>query len=313
MGDTFTKIIEKLSKDISNKQTSLCIGTFDGVHRGHKKLFSELINVSNKNRSLAVVFVFKKRPREIINEKLSRPYILPFEKRLDKIKDSSLEKVIEIDFDKKLQNLSSEEFLKILKEKINLKSLLASVNTRIGRDQANGDDLGNICKNLNIDFHQIDMRADNKKIISSSNISNLIAEGNIEEANSMLGENFYFKGNIVQGDKLGRTIGFPTANILVDQNLQLPGDGVFAVFVEIENENYFGALSIGIRPVIKNDDSRKIEVYILDFNKDIYDKDVKIKVIKKIRNQIKYDSLEELKVQIKKDIKEIKKILNNAK
>ena len=92
----------------------------------------------------------------------------------------------------------------------------------------------------------------------------------------------YFKGNVVQGDKLGRTIGFPTANILVDENLQLPGDGVFAVFVEIENENYLGALSIGIRPVIKNDDSRKIEVYILDFNKDIYDKDVKIKVIKKM-------------------------------
>ena len=204
MGDTFTKIIEKLSKDITNKQTSLCIGTFDGVHSGHKKLFSELINVSNKNRSLAVVFVFKKRPREIINEKLSRPYILPFENRLDKIKDSSLKKVIEIDFDKKLQNLSSEEFLKTLKEKINLKSLIASVNTRIGRDQANGNDLANICKNLNIDFHQIDMRADNKKIISSSNISNLIAEGNIEEANSMLGENFYFKGNVVQG-KLIRT------------------------------------------------------------------------------------------------------------
>jgi riboflavin kinase/FMN adenylyltransferase len=312
MGDTFTKIIEKLSKDISKKQTSLCIGTFDGVHSGHKKLFGELINVSNKNKSLAVVFVFSKRPREIINTKSTRPYILPFKDRVNKIKESNIEKVIEIDFDKKLQIVSSEEFLKKLKEKINLKSLIASVNTRIGKDQANGEELGNICKKLSIDFHQIDMRSDNHKIISSSNISSLIAEGKVEEANSMLGENFYFKGKVVEGDKLGRTIGFPTANLYVEQNIQVPGDGIFASIVEIDNKNYSGALSIGIRPVIKNDDSRKIEVFILDFKKDIYDKDIKIKVIKKIRDQINYNSLEELKNQINKDIKEIKKILTNG-
>ncbi|MAU24097.1 MAG: riboflavin biosynthesis protein RibF [Chloroflexi bacterium] len=312
MGDTFTEIIEKLSKDISKNNTSLCIGTFDGVHSGHKKLFNKLIRVSKDNNSLAVVFVFKIRPREIINIKSSKPYILPFKNRANKIKDSNIEKIIEIDFDKKLQVLSSEEFLKILKEKINLRSLITSVNTRIGKDQINGNKLQTVCKNLNIDFHQIDMTSDNEKIISSSNISSLIDGGKIEEANSMLGENFYFSGRVIEGDRLGRTIGFPTANLFVKKNQQVPGDGIFVSTVEIENKQYPGALSIGIRPVIKNDDTRKIEVYILDFNKDIYGEEIKVNVIKKIRNQIKYNSLEDLKIQIKKDITEIKKILSNG-
>ena len=128
----------------------------------------------------------------------------------------------------------------------------------------------------------------------------------------MLGENFYFSGRVIEGDRLGRTIGFPTANLFVKKNQQVPGDGIFVSTVEIENKQYPGALSIGIRPVIKNDDTRKIEVYILDFNKDIYGKEIKVNVIKKIRNQIKYNSLEDLKIQIKKDITEIKKILSNG-
>ena len=166
-----------------------------------------------------------------------------------------------------------------------------------------------MCKNLNIDFHQIDMTSDNEKIISSSNISSLIDGGKIEEANSMLGENFYFSGRVIEGDRLGRTIGFPTANLFVKKNQQVPGDGIFVSTVEIENKQYPGALSIGIRPVIKNDDTRKIEVYILDFNKDIYGKEIEVLFLSKIRDEQKFNGIKELLNQITLDITVAKKIL----
>jgi len=312
MENSFIKIIETLSEDVTTNETSLCIGTFDGVHTGHQRLFDKLLEVSKINNFLSIVFVFKNRPREIINIKTTKPYLLPFRNRINKIKLSNLDKIIEIDFDKKLQSLSSEEFLKILKEKINLKSLIASINTKIGKDQLSGSDLEKVCAKLNIDFQSIDMTSDNKNIVSSSNISKLIELGEIEKANSMLGDNFYFSGKVIQGDKLGRTIGYPTANLDVNKIIQIPADGIYASIVEIDQQMYSGALSIGNRPVIKNDDSRKIEVYILDFNKDIYRKDIKINVIKKIRNQINYNSLEKLKIQIEKDISEIKRILSNG-
>ncbi len=313
MDNSFFEIIEKLSKNVSYRETSLCIGTFDGVHKGHQKLFEKLLKVSKKRNFLSLAFVFENRPREIINKDSFRPYILTFQDRIKKIKRNKLDDVIKVNFDDEIRNLTSEEFLKLLREKINLKCLVVSKNTKIGKDQKSGDILKEICSKLEIEFYSIDMTSNFENLVSSSNVLDLIKSGEMEKTNSMLGENFYLIGKVEQGDKIGRTIGFPTANLSVKEIVQLPGDGIYASLVEIDNKNYFGALSIGTRPVIENDDSRKIEVYIIDFNKNIYGKEIKVSIITKIRNQTKYNSIEELKIQIEKDITEINKILRNGK
>ena len=156
------------------------------------------------------------------------------------------------------------------------------------------------------------MSSDDNKIVSSSSVSTHISNGEIDKANSMLGRTFRISGKVESGDKLGRTIGIPTANLAVSKDLIIPGDGIYAVKVHVNNQIYKGALSIGNRPVIKADDSRKIEVYIIDFNKNIYGELIEISIISKIRNQENYGSLEELRFQIDKDIVQITNILENA-
>ena len=312
MDNSFQEIIDQLSEEVSSKETSLCIGTFDGVHRGHQKLFKELVKISKINNLLSIVLVFELRPREIINPSLSKPYIIPFEERIQNIKSQKVDKTIKLNFDNNIRNISAKKFLEILKNKINLTSLVVSEDTRIGNDQKDGNDLKKICEELKISFNSIKMSSDDNKIVSSSSVSTHISNGEIDKANSMLGRTFRISGKVESGDKLGRTIGIPTANLAVSKDLIIPGDGIYAVKVHVNNQIYKGALSIGNRPVIKADDSRKIEVYIIDFNKNIYGELIEISIISKIRNQENYDSLEELRFQIDKDIVQITNILENA-
>ena len=312
MDNSFQEIIDQLSEEVSTKGTSLCIGTFDGVHRGHQKLFKELVKISKSNNLLSVVLVFELRPREIINPSLSKPYIIPFEERIQNIKSQKVDKTIKLNFDNNIRNISAKKFLEILKNKINLTSLVVSEDTRIGNDQKDGNDLKKICEELKISFNSIKMSSDDNKIVSSSSVSTHISNGEIDKANSMLGRTFRISGKVESGDKLGRTIGIPTANLAVSKDLIIPGDGIYAVKVHVNNQIYKGALSIGNRPVIKTDDSRKIEVYIIDFNKNIYGELIEISIISKIRNQENYGSLEELRFQIDKDIIQITNILENA-
>ena len=312
MDNSFQEIIDQLSEEVSSKETSLCIGTFDGVHRGHQKLFKELVKISKINNLLSIVLVFELRPREIINPSLSKPYIITIEERIQNIKSQKVDKTIKINFDNNIRNISAKKFLEILKNKINLTSLVVSEDTKIGNDQKNGNDLKKICEELKISFNSIKMSSDDNKIVSSSSVSTHISNGEIDKANSMLGRTFRISGKVETGDKIGRTIGIPTANLSVSKNLIIPGDGIYAVKVNVNNQIYKGALSIGNRPVIKEDDSRKIEVYIIDFNKNIYGELIEISIISKIRNQENYDSLEELRFQIDKDIVQITNILENA-
>ena len=312
MDNSFQEIIDQLSEEVSSKETSLCIGTFDGVHRGHQKLFKELVKISKINNLLSIVLVFELRPREIINPSLSKPYIIPFEERIQNIKSQKVDKTIKLNFDNNIRNISAKKFLEILKNKINLTSLVVSEDTKIGNDQKDGNDLKKICEELKISFNSIKMSSDDNKIVSSSSVSTHISNGEIDKANSMLGRTFRISGKVESGDKLGRTIGIPTANLAVSKDLIIPGDGIYAVKVHVNNQIYKGALSIGNRPVIKADDSRKIEVYIIDFNKNIYGELIEISIISKIRNQENYGSLEELRFQIDKDIVQITNILENA-
>ena len=312
MDNSFQEIIDQLSEEVSTNGTSLCIGTFDGVHRGHQKLFKELVKISKINNLLSIVLVFELRPREIINPSLSKPYIIAIEERIQNIKSQKVDKTIKINFDNNIRNISAKKFLEILKNKINLTSLVVSEDTKIGNDQKNGNDLKKICEELKISFNSIKMSLDDNKIVSSSSVSTHISNGEIDKANSMLGRTFRISGKVETGDKIGRTIGIPTANLSVSKDLIIPGDGIYAVKVNVNNQIYKGALSIGNRPVIKTDDSRKIEVYIIDFNKNIYGELIEISIISKIRNQENYDSLEELRFQIDKDIIQITNILENA-
>ena len=306
---SFDQQLIELSKLIGKNKTAFCIGTFDGVHLGHKMLFQQLVNNSKNNKLSSLVIVFEKRPREIVSKGYSRPYLSDFCKRKNKILENEIKFLFTMEFNDELRVLSAEAFLKKLISHANIKSIIISENTRIGNDQLFGKNLEDLCINLGIEISNIEMKNNLKKVISSSMISKFIEEGDFINANKFLGYDYTFEGMVVKGDQIGRTIGFPTANIEVQNEIQIPGDGIYACMVDIEGEKFRGALSIGNRPVIKNDSARKIEVFIFDFDKNIYGIQIEISVIQKIRNQEFYDSIDIMKTQIKKDIININEVL----
>ena len=305
--------LNNLSKIINQNKTALCIGTFDGVHTGHKLLLEKTNLIAKKNDLKSLAIVFKKRPREFINKNEKRSYLSDLNFRINKISQQGINYIYPLDFNNEIKNLSANEFLGFLKKLANMKHLIVSEKTKLGYDQLSGGDLFTLCAKLKLGLTFVKMNKVNEQIISTSSINSLIKSGEIEKANTYLGEQYKVIGKVIKGDQIGSELGFPTANLEISPEILTPGDGVYACYVNIENKICFGALSIGYRPTLKNNHEHKIEVHIIDFNENIYDKSIEISIVKKIRNQVRYESLDKLKKQIKIDIDNIFQILKSKK
>ena len=305
--------LKNLSKIINQNKTALCIGTFDGVHTGHKLLLEKTNLIAKKNDLKALAIVFKKRPREFINKNEKRSYLSDLNFRINKISQQGIDYIYPLDFNNEIKNLSAKEFLGFLKKLANMNHLIVSEKTKLGYDQLSGGDLFTLCAKLKLGFTFVKMNKVNEQIISTSSINSLIKSGEIEKANTYLGDQYKVIGKVIKGDQIGSELGFPTANLEICPEILTPGDGVYACYVNIENKIYFGALSIGYRPTLKKNHEHNIEVHIIDFNENIYDKSIEISIVKKIRNQVRYESLDKLKKQIKIDIDNIFQILKSKK
>ena len=305
--------LNNLSKIINQNKTALCIGTFDGVHTGHKLLLEKTNLIAKKNDLKSLAIVFKKRPREFINKNEKRSYLSDLNFRINKISQQGIDYIYPLDFNNEIKNLSAKEFLGFLKKLANMNHLIVSEKTKLGYDQLSGGDLFTLCAKLKLGFTFVKMNKVNEQIISTSSINSLIRSGEIEKANTYLGDQYKVIGKVIKGDQIGSELGFPTANLEICPEILTPGDGVYACYVNIENKIYFGALSIGYRPTLKKNHEHNIEVHIIDFNENIYDKSIEISIVKKIRNQVRYESLDKLKKQIKIDINNIFQILKSKK
>ena len=305
--------LNNLSKIINQNKTALCIGTFDGVHAGHKLLLEKTNFIAKKNDLKSLAIVFKKRPREFINKNEKRSYLSDLNFRINKIAQQGIDYIYPLDFNNEIKNLSAEEFLSFLKKLANMNHLIVSERTKLGYDQLSGGDLFTLCEKLKNGLTFVKMNTVNEQIISTSSINSLIKSGEIEKANTYLGYQYKFIGKVIKGDQIGSELGFPTANLEICPEILTPGYGVYACYVNIENKIYFGALSIGYRPTLKKNHEHNIEVHIIDFNENIYDKSIEISIVKKIRNQVRYESLDKLKKQIKIDIDNIFQILKSKK
>ena len=305
--------LNNLSKIINQNKTALCIGTFDGVHAGHKLLLEKTNFIAKKNDLKSLAIVFKKRPREFINKNEKRSYLSDLNFRINKIAQQGIDYIYPLDFNNEIKNLSAKEFLSFLKKLANMNHLIVSERTKLGYDQLSGGDLFTLCEKLKNGLTFVKMNTVNEQIISTSSINSLIKSGEIEKANTYLGDQYKVIGKVIKGDQIGSELGFPTANLEICPEILTPGDGVYACYVNIENKIYFVALSIGYRPTLKKNHEHNIEVHIIDFNENIYDKSIEISIVKKIRNQVRYESLDKLKKQIKIDIDNIFQILKSKK
>ena len=293
------------------------IGIFDGVHKGHIKIIDRLLRISKKNQGESVIITFWPHPRLVLNNNIGElKFINTFEEKKEIIEDKGIDHLVVIPFTEEFSRLSSEKFVKdILIKKIGIKHFVIGYNHYFGRDRSGSyENLTKLGNEYNFMVEQIKPEIVEGENVSSTIIRDALFAGNIDLANKYLGYNYFFSGKIIPGNKIGRSFGFPTANIKVkDKNKLIPRDGVYAVSIRFQNELYNGMLNIGIRPTITNSSTGKsIEVHIFDFYKDIYSQEVAISFIKRIRDEIKFTNSEMLVKQLKQDKEIIEKIFSKT-
>ena len=295
------------------KSTIITIGTFDGVHLGHQKILKKL-NIEAENNGLeSSVLTFFPHPRTVLNPNSSLKLINTIEERVSLFKKSKIDNLIVHPFTKEFSELDSEDYVKnILVDQLKAKIVLIGYDHKFGKNRT--ADINNLKEyGIKYNFEVIEIKAKeiNDIAISSTKIRNSIEEGDIQLTNSYLGYEFSFFGKVVKGNSIGKTLGFPTANIKIGTDLKLiPKNGVYLISTIINQKIIFGMMNIGIKPTT-NENTKSIEVNLFDFNQDLYDTNITIYIKQFLREEIKFDSLNELKLQIEKDKITCNSIINN--
>lgn len=295
------------------KSTIITIGTFDGVHLGHQKILKKL-NIEAENNGLeSSVLTFFPHPRTVLNPNFSLKLINTIEERISLFKKSKIDNLIVHPFTKEFSELDSEDYVKnILVDQLKAKIVLIGYDHKFGKNRT--ADINNLKEyGIKYNFEVIEIKAEeiNDIAISSTKIRNSIEEGDIQLTNSYLGYEFSFFGKVVKGNSIGKTLGFPTANIKIGTDLKLiPKNGVYLISTIMNQKIIFGMMNIGIKPTT-NENIKSIEVNLFDFNQDLYDTNITIYIKQFLREEIKFDSLNELKLQIEKDKITCNSIINN--
>lgn len=283
-------------------KTYIALGSFDGLHKGHMKLVKEAKKMAKENNGKSMVFTFKDHPLNVINKEIAPKILLDNPSKAKILEKNGVDIVNFIDFDKECMELSPEDFIKKMLYYYNADGFVVRFNYRFGYKNLGDIELLNkMSQEFNFNLNVVSPVKYLNEVISSSKIRHiLIDDGNVDKAKKMLGRNYFLKGNVVRGKQLGRKLGFPTVNLNYNTKYVLPRGGVYYTLIEYKNKLYKGITNVGYNPTVE-DKKLNIETHILDFHEDIYGEDIIIYFSKRIRDEKKFSSLEELKQQLEKD------------
>jgi riboflavin kinase/FMN adenylyltransferase len=293
--------VEKIKKPV------ITIGTFDGVHLGHQKIIENLVQKANEVGGESVLMTFSPHPRMVLfPDSHNLQLIQTEEEKYKKLATTGIENCIIFPFTFEFSRLSAMEFVRdILVNKLNIHTIIIGYDHQFGRNrEGNISYLQEVSSIYDFQAVEIPAREIDAVNVSSTKIRRAILEGEIELANQYLGNPHILTGKVIQGNQLGRTIGFPTANIQVnDATKIIPGNGVYLVQVNYREFLLNGIMNIGVRPTVGESVENRIEIHIFDFNEDIYGQELQVLVIKKVRNEFKFDSVDQLASQIAEDVR----------
>ena len=313
------KVYQHLNEIERDPNTVLTIGTFDGIHLGHQKILEKLFERSRHHKGRSFLITFHPHPRKVITKANGLKILSTPEEKALILEKMGLENLFIINFTKEFSQQSPIEFFRnFIISKIGLKEIVIGHDHKFGKGrEGTSDTLKTLGKEFNFKISMVDEYKLGDETISSTKLRHAIMDGDIKRANSFLGREYTFSGTVISGDKRGRLLGYPTANIKLDDNDKLlPGLGIYAAEVIIDNQKFASLLSIGKRPTFYDNGEIVPEVYIYDFDKNIYDKKITVNVLDKIRNEEKFSSSEELINQMNKDKEagmKIFKEINNSR
>ncbi len=286
------------------KNPAITIGTFDGVHLGHLQIINTLKAAAGAANGESVIITFHPHPRKIVSSVVTGIRLInTLKERIELFEETGIDHLVVVPFTDYFANQTAEEYIRdFLVEKFHPHTIIIGYDHRFGKERS-GD--YKMMEEKAAAYHYILKEIPEHLLdavkVSSTNIRNAILHSNIDEANKLLGYQFFFDGEVVHGDKIGRTIGYPTANLkCTDDEKIVLGDGIYAVYCTVEGKQYKGMMSIGFRPTV-NGKKRVTEVNLFDFEKEIYGQIIKVQVKKYLRSEVKFNGLEELKMQLHQD------------
>lgn len=282
-------------------------GFFDGVHRGHRAVLEKISALAKEQGDTSAVITLWPHPRTVLQQDAAKFRLLnSLEEKISLIKSFGIDEVFTLKFDKEFASQTTEEYFRdYLIRRLNVRTLVIGYDHRVGSDiNQTQDEMMAIARNLGINPVRVDEYTENESglVISSTKIREMLLAGDMGTANNLLGYRYGVEGVVVEGMKIGRGIGFPTANMRLYEPLKvLPSDGVYAVWVQTSGKTYRGITNIGIRPTVGINNERTIETHILDFDEDIYGLSIKLEFVAKMRDEVTFSSLDNLKTQLHKD------------
>lgn len=304
------RVAEELAVFAPERNTLLTIGVFDGVHVGHQHLIGQLRKQAEERGFIGGVVTFRQHPQTVLNPQFGVSYLTTLEKRTKLIRNLGIELVVALSFTPELSQLPAREFILLLKEHLKMRGLVVGPDFALGRGRE-GDAayLRNLGLEAGFTVDVVRPFKRNDETVSSTAIRNALARGDVAKVTEFLGRNFALSGPVVRGVERGRTLGFPTANLAVNSNQALPADGVYATRVYVGGSAHKAVVNIGQRPTFDEKD-RTVEVYLLDFKGDLYGEEIKVELVERLRAERKFDSADELKAQIGKDVERARAILD---
>lgn len=280
----------------------LTLGMYDGVHRGHQIILENLVKTAREKNGKSVLLTFSPHPRKVLEPNAEIKMLSLLDEKLELLKKTGLDAVILQPFDLEFSQIDAYHFVKdILVKNIGIQELIMGYDHHLGKNREGSyENLKKFSEEMNFKLTKIEAQIFSEMTVSSSKIRKALDSGNVLLANELLGYNYFVNGKVVHGDAIGRTLNFPTANLQINPEKLLPTDGVYLCKVYRSNQKLWGLTNIGNRPTV-NGLEHRIETYIFDFSEDIYDENLRVEFVEKIRSEQKFASLDALKNQIQKD------------
>ena len=299
--------------ELNLKNSWLTVGVFDGVHRGHQEIIKALTAGAHANDAPAVVLTFDPHPAKVLGRGDIKMLTLPDE-RAELLREMGVDVVITHPFDKDVANITALDFVKQLKNHLGLQYLVLGYDSTLGKNrEGNVTRLTEIGQELGYAVEVVAALSDESGVISSTEIRKLISTGNVAEAARLMGHLYSLYGPVIHGDGRGKRINVPTANIGYSHEKIIPANGIYACWAYLQGERFRAAINIGINPTFTPDKQiPNVEVYLLDFDREIYGQEVRLEFVARLRDEVKFDSVDVLVEQIWKDVAQVRELLGDG-
>jgi len=300
---------QELASITPQGETLLTIGVFDGVHAGHRYLLEKLQQRAAEKNLLSGVVTFNPHPQSVLHPHNQLLWLNNLEDRIRAFQELGVKMVAVLTFTPKVAQLSAQDFMSLLKKHLKMQGIMVGPDFALGRSQEGDINLlRTLGHEMNFSVEVIPPFTIDGEVVSSTLIRQALIQGDMRRVERLMGRYFYLRGKVITSDKRGRVLGFPTANLDISPQQALPSNGIYATITQVNGKRFPSATNIGIRPTFGKGE-KTVETHLLNYKGDLYDKDMKVEFVQKLRDEQRFSSPEELKIQIEKDVQEVEAIL----